>query len=186
MHHLTPSHPHHATRTVTLPPSCTTLLTLSYKHQIRSHLHLYTAHTNTHAAHIQHSHTCANTHARTCTHMHTYSPMHTRTQHTHTHTHYTPHTRHQHTQHTAGGKDNESAEDYFKRIMEETGTLVLWPSRLKIGAKSKKGRRHCSTLCGCSVWESHTLWYAMWLVSMFGFLSYSSPWSYIELSLLPL
>jgi hypothetical protein len=24
--------------------------------------------------------------------------------------------------------------------MEETGTLVLWPSKLKIGAKSKKGK----------------------------------------------
>jgi len=55
----------------------------------------------------------------------------------------------------AGGKDNESAEDYFKRIMEETGTLVLWPSRLKIGAKSKKGRRHRSMLCGCSVNLTH-------------------------------
>ena len=40
----------------------------------------------------------------------------------------------------AGGKDNESAEDFFKRVMEETGTLVLWPSKLKIGAKSKKGK----------------------------------------------
>ena len=39
----------------------------------------------------------------------------------------------------AGGKDNESAEDYFKHIMAETDTLILWPSRLKIGAKSKKG-----------------------------------------------
>ena len=38
----------------------------------------------------------------------------------------------------AGGKDNESAEDYFKHIMSETDTLILWPSRLKIGAKSKK------------------------------------------------
>ncbi|XP_064388717.1 protein bicaudal C homolog 1-B-like isoform X2 [Halichondria panicea] len=36
------------------------------------------------------------------------------------------------------GRDNESAEDYFKRIQEETSTLILWPSRLKIGAKSKK------------------------------------------------
>ena len=48
--------------------------------------------------------------------------------------------------HTAGGKDNESAEDFFKRVMEETGTLILWPSKLKIGAKSKKG------VCVC-VWE---------------------------------
>lgn len=38
-----------------------------------------------------------------------------------------------------GGSDNESAEDFFLRVQESTGTLVLWPSRLKIGAKSKKG-----------------------------------------------
>ena len=43
---------------------------------------------------------------------------------------------------TAGGKDNESAEDYFKHIMAETDTLILWPSRLKIGAKSKKGSEY--------------------------------------------
>ena len=49
----------------------------------------------------------------------------------HTHTCITPH--------TAGGKNGESAEDYFKRVMEESSTLILWPSRLKIGAKSKKG-----------------------------------------------
>ena len=38
-----------------------------------------------------------------------------------------------------GGKDHESAESYFKNIEEQTGTLILWPSKLKIGAKSKKG-----------------------------------------------
>ena len=37
------------------------------------------------------------------------------------------------------GRDSETAEEYFKRIQDETGTLILWPSRLKIGAKSKKG-----------------------------------------------
>ena len=40
---------------------------------------------------------------------------------------------------TVGGKDHESAESYFKNIEEQTGTLILWPSKLKIGAKSKKG-----------------------------------------------
>ena len=47
------------------------------------------------------------------------------------------------------GRDNESAEDYFKRIQEETSTLILWPSRLKIGAKSKKGTVTAhSLICG--------------------------------------
>ncbi|XP_059097133.1 protein bicaudal C homolog 1-like isoform X2 [Tigriopus californicus] len=32
----------------------------------------------------------------------------------------------------------ESASDYFARIGEETNTTVIWPTRLKIGAKSKK------------------------------------------------
>ena len=32
----------------------------------------------------------------------------------------------------------ESAATFFERIGEETGTCVIWPSRLKIGAKSKK------------------------------------------------
>lgn len=39
-----------------------------------------------------------------------------------------------------GGRSNESAEEFFRRVQDTTGTLVLWPSRLKIGAKSKKGR----------------------------------------------
>ena len=43
-----------------------------------------------------------------------------------------------------GGKDHESAESYFKNIEEQTGTLILWPSKLKIGAKSKKGTRSCN------------------------------------------
>lgn len=38
----------------------------------------------------------------------------------------------------AGGKDNETADEYFQRVMESTGTVILWPSKLKIGAKSKK------------------------------------------------
>ena len=40
---------------------------------------------------------------------------------------------------TVGGKDHESAESFFKNIEKQTGTLILWPSKLKIGAKSKKG-----------------------------------------------
>jgi len=89
MHHLTPSHLHRATRTVTLPPSCTTLLlTLSYKHQMHSHLHPYPAHTNTHPAHIQHSHTCKHTCTHTHPHAHT-THMHTQHTCTHTHTHNT-------------------------------------------------------------------------------------------------
>jgi hypothetical protein len=34
----------------------------------------------------------------------------------------------------------EPAADFFGRIEEDTGTVVIWPSRLKIGAKSKKGK----------------------------------------------
>lgn len=33
---------------------------------------------------------------------------------------------------------NETAEVFFQKIMEETHTRISWPSRLKIGAKSKK------------------------------------------------
>ena len=32
----------------------------------------------------------------------------------------------------------ETASDFFLRIGSETGTTVIWPSRLKVGAKSKK------------------------------------------------
>ncbi|XP_065891434.1 protein bicaudal C homolog 1-like [Dysidea avara] len=39
--------------------------------------------------------------------------------------------------HSIGGI-GESASEYFDRIMKETGATVLWPSKLKIGAKSKK------------------------------------------------
>lgn len=40
----------------------------------------------------------------------------------------------------AAGKDRKrSADDFFNDIMKDTGTVILWPSRLKIGAKSKKG-----------------------------------------------
>ena len=42
----------------------------------------------------------------------------------------------------AGGKGNETAEEYFQRVMDTTSTVILWPSRLKIGAKSKKGIVH--------------------------------------------
>ncbi|XP_036142440.1 protein bicaudal C homolog 1-B isoform X2 [Monomorium pharaonis] len=34
--------------------------------------------------------------------------------------------------------DTKSAETFFKAVMDRTNTLVTWPSRLKIGAKSKK------------------------------------------------
>ncbi|KAK6171391.1 hypothetical protein SNE40_019590 [Patella caerulea] len=37
-----------------------------------------------------------------------------------------------------GFDDDEGAEDFFQRIMEETNTQITWPSKLKIGAKSKK------------------------------------------------
>lgn len=40
---------------------------------------------------------------------------------------------------SVGGRNNETAEEFFKRVQDTTGTLILWPSRLKIGAKSKKG-----------------------------------------------
>ena len=32
----------------------------------------------------------------------------------------------------------EEASSFFQRIGEDTGTTVIWPSRLKVGAKSKK------------------------------------------------
>ncbi|XP_014669287.1 PREDICTED: protein bicaudal C homolog 1-A-like [Priapulus caudatus] len=32
----------------------------------------------------------------------------------------------------------EAVEDFFRRIMDETTTQITWPSKLKIGAKSKK------------------------------------------------
>lgn len=32
----------------------------------------------------------------------------------------------------------ESAAEFFARIGDQTGTTIIWPSRLKIGAKSKK------------------------------------------------
>ncbi|KAJ8317838.1 hypothetical protein KUTeg_002929 [Tegillarca granosa] len=35
-------------------------------------------------------------------------------------------------------QDEENAEDFFQRIMDETNTQITWPSKLKIGAKSKK------------------------------------------------
>ncbi|XP_069609655.1 protein bicaudal C homolog 1 isoform X4 [Ranitomeya imitator] len=37
----------------------------------------------------------------------------------------------------AEGK-GKSGEDFFQKIMEETNTQIAWPSKLKIGAKSKK------------------------------------------------
>ena len=39
----------------------------------------------------------------------------------------------------AGRNEKESAADFFQNVMATTSTLVLWPSKLKIGAKSKKG-----------------------------------------------
>lgn len=36
------------------------------------------------------------------------------------------------------GEMCEPAEEFFKRIMNETNTEITWPSKLKIGAKSKK------------------------------------------------
>ena len=38
----------------------------------------------------------------------------------------------------AGGHGSDTAMEYFQRIMDQTGTLILWPSKLKVGAKSKK------------------------------------------------
>ncbi|XP_041845285.1 bicaudal C homolog 2 [Melanotaenia boesemani] len=35
-------------------------------------------------------------------------------------------------------KDSETGEEFFERMMRETNTQVKWPSKLKIGAKSKK------------------------------------------------
>uniref|UniRef100_A0A8D0G8X1 BICC1 first type I KH domain-containing protein n=1 Tax=Sphenodon punctatus TaxID=8508 RepID=A0A8D0G8X1_SPHPU len=46
----------------------------------------------------------------------------------------------------AEGK-GKSGEDFFQKIMEETNTQIAWPSKLKIGAKSKKGIAICSKQC---------------------------------------
>lgn len=43
---------------------------------------------------------------------------------------------------TAG--DNEAlipADVFFAKIMEDTDTYITWPNKLKIGAKSKKGKQ---------------------------------------------
>ncbi|KAL8616900.1 Protein bicaudal C 1 [Nucella lapillus] len=37
-----------------------------------------------------------------------------------------------------GDEFDEGAEDFFQRVMDETNTQITWPSKLKIGAKSKK------------------------------------------------
>lgn len=37
-----------------------------------------------------------------------------------------------------GDECDESAEDFFQKVMDETNTQITWPSKLKIGAKSKK------------------------------------------------
>ncbi|XP_023931361.1 protein bicaudal C homolog 1-B isoform X2 [Lingula anatina] len=39
---------------------------------------------------------------------------------------------------TAADGMGEGAEQFFQRVMEETNTEITWPSKLKIGAKSKK------------------------------------------------
>nr|CAD7459718.1 unnamed protein product [Timema tahoe] len=46
---------------------------------------------------------------------------------------------------TEAGMHDEylSAEIFFQKIMEDTLTHIMWPSRLKIGAKSKKGIDYC-------------------------------------------
>ncbi|KAK3759567.1 hypothetical protein RRG08_009753 [Elysia crispata] len=46
--------------------------------------------------------------------------------------------------------NEEAAEEFFQRIMEETNTQITWPSKLKIGAKSKKeptGWLQCVLVC---------------------------------------
>ena len=37
-----------------------------------------------------------------------------------------------------GNSSYENGEVFFQNVMDETGTMVTWPSKLKIGAKSKK------------------------------------------------
>lgn len=52
------------------------------------------------------------------------------------------------------------------QIMEETNTFVTWPSRLKIGAKSKKGKtapaqihslNHIHIACSLFIWRIEIL-----------------------------
>lgn len=38
----------------------------------------------------------------------------------------------------AGSGDSQPAQAFFDKIMSATGCTILWPSRLKIGARSKK------------------------------------------------
>jgi len=39
---------------------------------------------------------------------------------------------------TDGSAPRETAEKFFERVGLETNTCIIWPSRLKVGAKSKK------------------------------------------------
>eukprot|EP00118_Oscarella_pearsei_P008807 m.47182 g.47182 ORF g.47182 m.47182 type:complete len:892 (+) comp33767_c0_seq5:56-2731(+) len=39
---------------------------------------------------------------------------------------------------TDSRRDTETAEEFFDRVMQATTTVINWPSKLKIGAKSKK------------------------------------------------
>ncbi|XP_039631963.1 bicaudal C homolog 2 isoform X1 [Polypterus senegalus] len=40
--------------------------------------------------------------------------------------------------HTPGTGNGLTGEEFFQKVMDETGTQIKWPSKLKIGAKSKK------------------------------------------------
>nr|XP_005989418.1 PREDICTED: protein bicaudal C homolog 1-B-like [Latimeria chalumnae] len=43
---------------------------------------------------------------------------------------------------TPTDENGQSGEDFFQKVMDETNTHIKWPSKLKIGAKSKKGNRN--------------------------------------------
>uniref|UniRef100_K1Q5C0 Bicaudal C-like protein 1-B n=1 Tax=Magallana gigas TaxID=29159 RepID=K1Q5C0_MAGGI len=40
---------------------------------------------------------------------------------------------------SGSAESDENAEVFFQRVMGESKTQITWPSKLKIGAKSKKG-----------------------------------------------
>ncbi|CAB3987876.1 Hypothetical predicted protein, partial [Paramuricea clavata] len=54
-----------------------------------------------------------------------------------------------------GDDSGLTADEFFNQIMHETSTVISWPTKLKIGAKSKKEIR----VCFCLLPKCNTLYY---------------------------
>lgn len=52
------------------------------------------------------------------------------------------------------------------QVMEETDTQIAWPSKLKIGAKSKKGKTWCPSFETCSSEDFVCLISLLWGLSV--------------------